>query len=210
VRERNEETSQAKENVERVKDEVGVQITKVYNRLETIRSMIDVAKESLDAFEENPVLSKISSNKAQHLHQRSMHREPRSSAHRQDYYQLGWNTFWRGTNSTESWDAPLPSSKKPTLGPMEFAFASELRFLFLDAYSPLCLRRTVYSLSSVADLILERSIESLMRSHSCRSTLEAQPNRAASRYQDVFEVAEQDATNDLLIVAGDESTVSAT
>ncbi len=53
VRERNEETSQAEENVERVKEEVGVQIAKVYNKLETTRSMIDVAKESLDAFEEN-------------------------------------------------------------------------------------------------------------------------------------------------------------
>lgn len=53
VRERNEETSQAEENVERVKEEVGVQIAKVYNKLETTRSMIDVAKESLAAFEEN-------------------------------------------------------------------------------------------------------------------------------------------------------------
>lgn len=53
VRERSKETSEAEENAERVKEEVGVQIAKVYNRLKTTQSMIDVAKESLDAFEEN-------------------------------------------------------------------------------------------------------------------------------------------------------------
>lgn len=53
VRERNEETLEAQENIERVKEEVGVRIAKVYDRLATTRSMVDVAKESLAAFEEN-------------------------------------------------------------------------------------------------------------------------------------------------------------
>jgi outer membrane protein TolC len=53
VRERNEETSEAQENIERVKEEVGVRIAKVYDRLATTRSMVDVAKGSLAAFEEN-------------------------------------------------------------------------------------------------------------------------------------------------------------
>jgi len=53
VRERNEETSEAQENIERVKEEVIVQIAKVYDRLATTRSMVDVAKGSLAAFEEN-------------------------------------------------------------------------------------------------------------------------------------------------------------
>jgi outer membrane protein TolC len=57
VRERRDEVSEAEENLARVKDEVGVRITTIYNRLETTRTMIDVAKESLAAYQENARLT---------------------------------------------------------------------------------------------------------------------------------------------------------
>ena len=57
VRERRDEVSEAEENLARVKDEIGVQITTIYNRLETTRSMMDVAKESLAAHQENARLT---------------------------------------------------------------------------------------------------------------------------------------------------------
>jgi outer membrane protein TolC len=57
VRERRDEVSEAEENLERVKDEIAVRITTIYNRLETTRTMIDVAKESLAARQENARLT---------------------------------------------------------------------------------------------------------------------------------------------------------
>ena len=57
VRERGEEVSEAEENLERTKDEVAVQITTIYNKLETTKSMVDVAKEYLDARQENARLT---------------------------------------------------------------------------------------------------------------------------------------------------------
>jgi outer membrane protein TolC len=57
IRERGDEVSEAEENLARVKDEIGVQITTIYNRLETTRTMIDVAKESLAAHQENARLT---------------------------------------------------------------------------------------------------------------------------------------------------------
>ena len=57
VRERRDEVSEAEENLARVKDEIGVRITTIYNRLETTRTMIDVAKESLAAHQESARLT---------------------------------------------------------------------------------------------------------------------------------------------------------
>ena len=57
VRERRDEVSEAEENLARVKDEIGVRITTIYNRMETTRTMIDVAKESLAAHQENARLT---------------------------------------------------------------------------------------------------------------------------------------------------------
>jgi outer membrane protein len=57
VRERRDEASEAEENLARVKDEIGVRITTIFNRLETTRTMIDVAKESLVAHQENARLT---------------------------------------------------------------------------------------------------------------------------------------------------------
>jgi len=57
VRERRDEVSEAEENLERVKDEIAVRITTIYNRLETTRTMIEVAKESLAARQENARLT---------------------------------------------------------------------------------------------------------------------------------------------------------
>jgi len=57
VRERRDEVSEAEEALERVKDEVGVRITTIYNKLETTKAMVDVAKEYLAARQENAQLT---------------------------------------------------------------------------------------------------------------------------------------------------------
>jgi outer membrane protein TolC len=57
IRERRDEVSEAEENLERIKDEIGVRIATIYNRLETTRTMIDVARESLAAHQENARLT---------------------------------------------------------------------------------------------------------------------------------------------------------
>jgi outer membrane protein TolC len=57
VRERGEEVSEAAENLERIKEDVGVRITKIYDKLETTRSMVEVAKEYLAARQENARLT---------------------------------------------------------------------------------------------------------------------------------------------------------
>jgi outer membrane protein TolC len=49
VRERKDEVSEAEENVERIREEITTRIAITYNRLETTRSMVDVAKEVLAA-----------------------------------------------------------------------------------------------------------------------------------------------------------------
>jgi outer membrane protein TolC len=57
IRERRDRVSEAEENLERMKEEVGVRITTIYNRLETTRTMVDVAKESLSARQESARLT---------------------------------------------------------------------------------------------------------------------------------------------------------
>lgn len=57
IRERRDEISEAEEDLERTKDEVGVRIATVYNKLETTRSMVEVAREALAARMENAKLS---------------------------------------------------------------------------------------------------------------------------------------------------------
>jgi len=57
IHERQDEVSEAEENLKRVKDEIAVRITTIYNRLETTRTMIDVSKESLAARQENARLT---------------------------------------------------------------------------------------------------------------------------------------------------------
>jgi outer membrane protein TolC len=57
VRERREELSEAEEALERVKEEVGVRVSTIFNKLETTRAMVDVAKEYLAARQENVRLS---------------------------------------------------------------------------------------------------------------------------------------------------------
>jgi outer membrane protein TolC len=57
VRERRDEISEAKENLQRIKDEVEVRIAIVYNRLETTRAMVEVEKEYLAARDENARLA---------------------------------------------------------------------------------------------------------------------------------------------------------
>jgi outer membrane protein TolC len=57
IRERRDEVSEAEEDLERTKEEVGVRITTVYNKLETTRSMVEVAREDLAARVENARLS---------------------------------------------------------------------------------------------------------------------------------------------------------
>lgn len=57
VRERRSEVSEAEEDLERVKDEVGVRITTIYDKLETTRAMVDVSKEYLAARQANVQLT---------------------------------------------------------------------------------------------------------------------------------------------------------
>jgi outer membrane protein TolC len=57
IRERRDEISAAKENLQRVKDEVEVRINMIYNRLEVARAMVEVRKEYLAARQENARLS---------------------------------------------------------------------------------------------------------------------------------------------------------
>jgi outer membrane protein TolC len=57
VRERRAEVSEAVEDLERTKEEVGVRITTIYNKLETTRAMVEVAREDLAARQENARLS---------------------------------------------------------------------------------------------------------------------------------------------------------
>ncbi len=53
VRERRDEISEAEENLKRVKDEVEVRISTIYNRLETTRAMVEVRREYLAARQES-------------------------------------------------------------------------------------------------------------------------------------------------------------
>jgi outer membrane protein TolC len=57
VRERRAEVSEAAEDLERTKEEVGVRIATIYNKLETTRAMVEVAREDLAARQENARLS---------------------------------------------------------------------------------------------------------------------------------------------------------
>jgi outer membrane protein TolC len=57
IRERRDEVSEAEESLKRTKDEVGVQIATVYNKLETTRAMVDVAREYLAARQETTRIS---------------------------------------------------------------------------------------------------------------------------------------------------------
>jgi outer membrane protein TolC len=57
VRERRAEVSEAEEDLERTKEEVGVRIAAIYNKLETTRAMVEVAREDLAARQENARLS---------------------------------------------------------------------------------------------------------------------------------------------------------
>jgi outer membrane protein TolC len=57
IRERRDEVSQAEENLKQTKEEVGVRITTVYNKIETTRAMVEVAREYLAARQENARLS---------------------------------------------------------------------------------------------------------------------------------------------------------
>jgi len=57
IRERRDEISAADENLQRVKDEVEVRISMIYNRLEVARAMVEVRKEYLAARLENARLS---------------------------------------------------------------------------------------------------------------------------------------------------------
>jgi outer membrane protein TolC len=57
VHERRDEVSAAEENLRRVKDEVEVRITAIYNRLETTRAMVEVRKEYFAAREESARLA---------------------------------------------------------------------------------------------------------------------------------------------------------
>jgi outer membrane protein TolC len=57
VRERRDEISEAKENLERIQDEIEVRITTIYNRLETTRSMVEVKREYLAARQESARLA---------------------------------------------------------------------------------------------------------------------------------------------------------
>jgi outer membrane protein TolC len=57
VRERRAEVSEAEEDLERTREEVGVRIATIYNKLETTRAMVEVAREDLAARQENARLS---------------------------------------------------------------------------------------------------------------------------------------------------------
>ena len=57
LRERRDEVSEAEESLKRTKDEVGVQIATVYNKLETTRAMVEVAREYLAARQETTRIS---------------------------------------------------------------------------------------------------------------------------------------------------------
>ena len=57
VRERNDEVSEAKENLQRIRDEVEVHIATIYNRLETTRAMVEVKREYLAARQESARLA---------------------------------------------------------------------------------------------------------------------------------------------------------
>jgi outer membrane protein TolC len=57
VRERRAEVSEAEEDLERTKEEVGVRIATIFNKLETTRAMVEVAREDLAARQENARLS---------------------------------------------------------------------------------------------------------------------------------------------------------
>jgi outer membrane protein TolC len=57
IHERRDEISEAEEDLERTKEEVGVRITTVYNKLETTRAMVEVAREDFAARQENARLS---------------------------------------------------------------------------------------------------------------------------------------------------------
>jgi outer membrane protein TolC len=57
IRERRDEISEAEENLHRVKDEVEVRISMIYNRLEVARALVDVRKEYLAARQETARLS---------------------------------------------------------------------------------------------------------------------------------------------------------
>ena len=56
VRERRAEVSEAQEDLERTREEVGVRIATIYNKLETTRAMVEVARRSCRAAGECPAL----------------------------------------------------------------------------------------------------------------------------------------------------------
>lgn len=57
IQERRDEISEAKENLQRVRDGVEVRIAAIYNRLETTRAMVEVKREYLAARQENARLA---------------------------------------------------------------------------------------------------------------------------------------------------------
>jgi outer membrane protein TolC len=57
VRERNDEVSEAKENLQRIRDEVEVHIATIYNRLETTQALVEVKREYLAARQESARLA---------------------------------------------------------------------------------------------------------------------------------------------------------
>ena len=57
VRERNNEVSEAKEDLQRIRDEVEIHIATIYNRLETTRAMVEVKREYLAARQESARLA---------------------------------------------------------------------------------------------------------------------------------------------------------
>ena len=67
IHERQSEVASAQENLARIKEEVGVRITTIYNRLQTTSTMIDVAKESLHAHQENARLTENQFNEGASL-----------------------------------------------------------------------------------------------------------------------------------------------
>lgn len=59
IRERRDEVSEAEESLKRTRDEVGVRIATVYNKLETTRAMVEVAREYLAARQETARNSEV-------------------------------------------------------------------------------------------------------------------------------------------------------
>ena len=66
--------SEAQEDLERTREEVGVRITTIYNKLETTRAMVEVAREDLAAPQENARLSDEESSEVFCRRRSVMHR----------------------------------------------------------------------------------------------------------------------------------------